>query len=388
LDHSYYQKITLDEERIKKWKLILGSKSDPENMLSLDRVEQGMSDALDALYDSEKDRGLGESSPKVNRWLGDIRKYFNSSTVRLLQKDALDRLGLEEMLLEPELLEAIEVDVELASTLLNLNKIMPVKTRESARIVVQKVVDQLLQKLRSPLKAALQGSLNKASRKLRPRMHEVDWGRTILANLKHYQKEHQSIIPEKLIGFGKRKRQLKHIILLVDQSGSMASSMVYAAVAGSVIASLPSLRTNMVVFDTSVVDLTEHLHDPVELLFATQLGGGTHIDKALKYTRQLVINPQETILVLISDLMEGGNEKSLLKNIASLKSSGVQMISLLALTDKGTPVYDRSIASQINALEVPVFGCTPDLFPSLMAAAINQEDIKAWAGKHDLATKS
>lgn len=378
----------MDEERIKKWKLILGSKSDPENMLSLDRVEQGMSDALDALYDSEKDRGLGESSPKVNRWLGDIRKYFNSSTVRLLQKDALDRLGLEEMLLEPELLEAIEVDVELASTLLNLNKIMPVKTRESARIVVQKVVDQLLQKLRSPLKAALQGSLNKASRKLRPRMHEVDWGRTILANLKHYQKEHQSIIPEKLIGFGKRKRQLKHIILLVDQSGSMASSMVYAAVAGSVIASLPSLRTNMVVFDTSVVDLTEHLHDPVELLFATQLGGGTHIDKALKYTRQLVINPQETILVLISDLMEGGNEKSLLKNIASLKSSGVQMISLLALTDKGTPVYDRSIASQINALEVPVFGCTPDLFPSLMAAAINQEDIKAWAGKHDLATKS
>lgn len=378
----------MDEERIKKWKLILGSQSDPENMLSLDQVEQGMSDALDALYDSEKDRGLGESSPKVNRWLGDIRKYFNSSTVRLLQKDALDRLGLEEMLLEPELLEAIEVDVELASTLLNLNKIMPVKTRESARIVVQKVVDQLLQKLRSPLKAALQGSLNKASRKLRPRMHEVDWGRTILANLKHYQKEHQSIIPEKLIGFGKRKRQLKHIILLVDQSGSMASSMVYAAVAGSVIASLPSLRTNMVVFDTSVVDLTEHLHDPVELLFATQLGGGTHIDKALKYTRQLVINPQETILVLISDLMEGGNEKSLLKNIASLKSSGVQMISLLALTDKGTPVYDRSIASQINALEVPVFGCTPDLFPSLMAAAINQEDIKAWAGKHDLATKS
>lgn len=378
----------LEEERIKKWKLILGSESDPQNLLSLDEVEQGMNDALDALYDSEKDRGLGASSPNVNRWLGDIRKYFSASSVRLLQKDALDRLGLEEMLMEPELLETIEVDVELASTLLSLNKLLPLKTRETARQVVQKVVDQLLQKLSSPLRAALNGSLNRASRKLKPRMHEVDWGRTILANLKHYQKDYQSIIPEKLVGFGKRKRQLKHIILLVDQSGSMASSMVYAAVVGSVIASLPAVRTHMVVFDVNVVDLTEHLHDPVDLLFATQLGGGTHIDKALKYTRQLLVNPQETILVMISDLMEGGNEHSLIKNLASLKASGVQIISLLALTDKGTPVYDRSIASKVNSLEIPVFGCTPDLFPDLMSAAINQEDLQAWAGRHGLATKS
>ncbi|HKK75122.1 MAG TPA: VWA domain-containing protein [Saprospiraceae bacterium] len=378
----------MDEQQLKKWKLILGDKSDPEEQLSLDEVEQGMSDVLDALYDSEKDRGLGASSPNVNRWLGDIRKYFPATSVQLLQKDALDRLGLEEMLMEPELLETIDADVELASTLLSLNKVMPIKTRESARIVVQKVVDALLRKLRSPLQTALRGSLNKASRKLRPKMHEVDWPRTILANLKHYQKEYQSIVPEKLIGFGKRRRQLKHIILLVDQSGSMASSMVYAAVSGAVIASLPSLRTNMVVFDTSVVDLTDYLHDPVELLFATQLGGGTHIDKALQYTQGLIVNPQETILVLISDLMEGGNEQSLLKNVASLKTSGVQMISLLALSDKGTPVYDRSIASKVNALDVPVFGCTPDLFPELMAAAINQEDLRNWASRHGLATKS
>lgn len=378
----------MDEQQIKRWKLILGDKSDPEQQISLDQVEQGMSDVLDALYDSEKDRGLGASSPNVNRWLGDIRKYFKSSSVQLLQKDALDRLGLEEMLMEPELLETIDADVELASTLLSLNKVMPLKTRESARIVVQKVVDELLRKLRSPLQTALRGSLNKASRKLRPKMHEVDWPRTIMANLKHYQKDYQSIVPEKLIGYGKRRRQLKHIILLVDQSGSMASSMVYAAVCGAVIASLPSLRTNLVVFDTSVVDLTDHLHDPVELLFATQLGGGTHIDKALQYTQSLIHNPQETILVLVSDLMEGGNERSLLKNVASLVRDGVQLISLLALSDKGTPVYDRSIASQFNALDIPVFGCTPDLFPELMAAAINQEDLRNWAGRNGLATKS
>ena len=346
-----------------------------------------MSDVLDALYDSEKDRGLGDSSPHVNRWLGDIRKYFPSTTVQLLQKDALEKLGLEEMLMEPELLETIEADVNLASTLLTLNKVMPVKTRESARLVVQKVVDELTQKLRNPLREAIQGSLHRASRKLRPKLQEINWHQTIRANLKHYQKEHQTIIPEQLIGYGKKRRQLKHIILLVDQSGSMASSMVYAAVSGAVIASLPAIKTSMVVFDTSVVDLTDHLHDPVELLFATQLGGGTHIDKAMQYSKQLIVNPQDTILVLISDLMEGGNEHSLLQTSASILSSGVQMISLLALTDKGTPIYDRSIAGKMNQLGVPVFGCTPDLFPSMMAAAINQEDLKLWAGRNELGVK-
>jgi hypothetical protein len=378
----------LEADRTKKWKLILGPKSDPEELDSLDVLEQGMSDVLDALYDSEKDRGLGDSSSNVNRWLGDIRKYFPSTTVQLLQKDALEKLGLEEMLMEPELLETIEADVNLASTLISLNKVMPLKTRESARIVVQKVVDQLLQKLRNPLREAIQGSLHRASRKLRPKFHEINWHQTIRANLKHYQAEYKSIIPEKLIGYGKKKRQLKHVILLVDQSGSMASSMVYAAVSGAVIASLPAIKTSMVVFDTSVVDLTDHLHDPVDLLFATQLGGGTHIDKALQYSKQLVINPQDTILVLISDLMEGGNESTLLKTTASILASGVQLISLLALTDKGVPVYDRSIASKMNQLGVPVFGCTPDLFPAMMAAAINREDLKLWAGNNQLSVKS
>lgn len=378
----------MDEQQLKKWKLILGEKADPKQQISLDEVECGMSEVLDALYDSEQNRGLGASAPSVHRWLGDIRQYFPSPLVRLLQKDALERLGLEEMLMEPELLEAIDADVELAATLLSLNKVMPNKTRESARIVVQKVVDELLQKLRSPLQTAIRGSLNKVSRKLRPRMHEVDWSRTIRANLKHYQQDYQSIVPEKLIGYGKRRRQLKHLILLVDQSGSMASSMVYSAVCAAVMASLPSLRTNLVVFDTSVVDLSAHLHDPVELLFATQLGGGTHIDKAIQYSKGLIVNPQETILLLVSDLLEGGNEQSLLKNIASLKSAGTQIISLLALSDKGTPIYDRSIASKVNALDIPVFGCTPDLFPELMAAALNEEDIRVWASSAGLAVKS
>ncbi len=343
-----------------------------------------MSDVLDALYDSEKDRGLGDTSPYVNRWLGDIRKYFPSSVVQVLQKDALERLGLKEMLLEPELLETIEADVELVGTLLSLNKVLPGKTRESARIVVEKVVRQLEKRLRNPLREAINGSLNKAARKLRPKMREVDWHQTIKANLKHYQADYKTIIPEKLIGHGKRRRQLKHIILLVDQSGSMASSMVYSGVIGSIIASLSSVKTNLVVFDTSVVDLSDKLSDPVELLFTTQLGGGTHIDKALKYAQQLIVNPQDTILVLVSDLMEGLSEQSLIRTAASVKASGVQLISLLALSDKGKPVYDRNMASNFQALDIPVFGCTPDLFPSLMAAAINRNNIQQWMARHNI----
>ena len=366
----------MDDE--KRWRLILGSKSDPEEQFSLDEAEQGMNDVLDALYDSEKDRGLGDSAPNVNRWLGDIRTYFPNSMVQIMQKDALDRLGLQEMLLEPELLENIEADVQLVGTLLSLNKVLPEKTRDSARKVVRKVVEQIERQLRNPLSAAIRGSLNKAARKLRPKFNELDWHQTIRANLKHYQKDYQTIIPEKLIGYGKKQRQLKHIILLIDQSGSMASSMVYGAVAGSVMASLSSIRTHLVVFDTSVVDLSDQLHDPVDLLFAAQLGGGTHIDKALKYANQLIINPKDTIIVLISDLMEGASESALIKTAANIKSNGSQFISLLALSDKGTPVYDRSIAQQFNALGIPTFGCTPDLFPDLMAAAINREDLRRW----------
>jgi len=377
----------MDPDPIKKWRLILGDKADPEDQISLDELEQGMDDVLDALYDSEKDRGLGDSSPQVNRWLGDIRTYFPSSVVQLLQKDALDKLGLKEMLLEPELLASVDADVHLVSTLLSLNKVLPARTRESAKMVVQKVVEELEQKLRNPLREAIQGSLNKAARKHRPKISEVDWNQTIKANLKHYQPDYNAIIPERLIGYGKRRRQLKHIILLIDQSGSMASSMVYSGVLASIMASLPAIKTSLVVFDTSVVDLTEMLSDPVELLFATQLGGGTHIDKAMRYAAGLVHNPQDTILVLISDLMEGMDEQKLLRTTAQVKNSGVQLISLLALSDKGIPAYDRSIAGKFSALDIPVFGCTPDLFPSLMAAAINQEDLQAWMGLHGVVGK-
>lgn len=375
------------EERIRKWRLILGQKSDPDQDVGLEGTEGDLDRVLEALYDGDRKGGLGSSSPNVNRWLGDIRKYFSKSIVQVMQKDAMDRLGMKRMLMEPEMLEAAEPDVNLVATLLSLNKVMPAKTRESARIVVRKVVEELEKRLKNPMKEAIQGAISRSVRNRRPKPNEIDWNRTIRKNLKHYQPEHNAIIPENLIGYGRKGRSLRHVILLVDQSGSMASSMVYAGIFGAVMASLRAVKTSMVVFDTAVVDLTDELDDPVDLLFATQLGGGTDINKALGYAEGLIQNPSETILILISDLFEGGSEMELFRKVAQLKSLGIQFITLLALNDDGVPSYDKSVANHFASMEIPSFACTPDQFPGLMAAAIKKEDIRNWMARNGVVSK-
>jgi Mg-chelatase subunit ChlD len=375
------------DERLRKWRLILGSKSDTTQEYELEQDDQKMDDVLDALYDTDRKGDLGSSAPNVNRWLGDIRKYFPSSVVQVMQKDALDRLGLKRLLLEPELLETIEMDVHLVSTILNLQKVMPAKTRQTAKEVVRKVVEELEKKLRNPMRQAIEGSLSRMVRNRRPKHNEIDWNQTIRHNLKHYQADYKTIIPEQLLGFGKKGQVLREVILLIDQSGSMGPSVVYSSIFAAVMASLRSLKTHLVAFDTSVVDLTEELHDPVDLLFGVQMGGGTDINQGLAYAEKLVRNPTDTILVLISDLFEGGNEEELIRRIARVKSSGVQFICLLALSDKGAPSYDKGVAAAMTALDIPAFACTPDLFPGLMASAIQKEDVRGWMGREGIVRK-
>ena len=374
-------------DRLDRWRLILGRTADAEQEMELPPTLQGMDDVLEALYDAERQGGLGKSSPNINRWLGDIRRYFPSSVVQVMQRDALERLGLTQLLLEPELLAGVEPDIHLVGALLSLNKVMPDKTRETARMVVRKVVDDLEKKLRNPLREAVQSALHRSVRNRRPRPNEIDWHRTIRQNLKHYQPDYKTIIPEQLTGYGRKGQALKHVILLLDQSGSMAGSVVYAGILGSVMASVRSVQTHIVAFDTAVADLTEHRHDPVELLFGTQLGGGTDIARALGYAETLVRTPQDTILVLISDLFEGGNRREMFKKIASARRAGITVIALLALSDEGAPAYDHDNAVALAELDVPAFACTPGLFPDLMAAAIQKQDLKAWAGDHGLALK-
>lgn len=373
---------------MRRWRLILGGEQADGIGLDLGNADLAMDKALAALYESDgKGKGsLAASAPNVARWLGDIRNYFPSSVVRVMQQDALERLNLRQMLLQPEMLEAVEPDVHLVANLLALGGVMPAKTKETARVVVRKVVEELERRLANPLRQAVIGSLNRASRNRRPRHNEIDWPRTIRANLKHYQPEYGTIIPETRIGYGRKRAALRDIILCVDQSGSMATSVVYSGIFGAVLASLPAVRTQMVVFDTAVVDLTAELSDPVELLFGAQLGGGTDINRALGYCQGLLRQPHDTTLILISDLFEGGNQQEMLKRAASLAASGVQMIALLALSDDGAPGYDHNVASAFAGLGIPAFACTPDLFPELMAAAISRSDISQWAAAREIAT--
>lgn len=395
--------------RIRRWRLVLGE-SDEEGeseekgeaekqsfTQSLSPDDLKMDQTLEMLYgttshryddyeDLERGGGMRESAPVLARWLGDIRRYFPTSAVTMMQRDAIERHGLYQMLLEPELLEAIEPDVHMVANLLELKEIMPDETRATAQGVVARVAKDLLKRLQNPMNEAISGSINLALRNFRPRMSEVDWHQTIRVNLKHYQPDYQTIIPERLIGYGRHRNQLRDVILCVDQSGSMAMSTIYSGICAAVMATIPSLKTQMVLFDTSVVDVTDQLDDPIDLLFGINLGGGTDINRALLYVQQLITRPSETILILITDLYEGGRSEDMLAQCQAIQNSGTQLITLLALSDGGKPTYHHENASSLAGMGVPCFGCTPDKFPELMAAAINKQDIHHWAAKQGFVT--
>ncbi|MDF8264867.1 VWA domain-containing protein [Luteipulveratus flavus] len=385
--------MTEQRDRLTRWRLVLGG-GDADGVTAGDGAEITLSaddlkrdSALESLYGGTRRGGLGGSAPKVARWLGDIRGYFPSSVVQVMQSDAMDRLGLSQMLLEPETMRAVQPDVSLVSTLIGLGRVIPEHSRETARAVVRQVTDDLEARLRQRTVQAVTGALDRAARTRRPRLRDVDWNRTIAANLGHYLPEHRTVVPERLVGYARRSTEIeREIVLCIDQSGSMAESIVYSSVFGAVLASLSAVSTRMVVFDTEVVDLTDELDDPVDVLFGVQLGGGTDINRALAYCQQQISRPDDTVLVLISDLYEGGIAEEMVSRARSVVASGATMIALLALSDSGQPSFDAAHAAALAEVGVPSFACTPDLFPDLMAAAIERRDIGQWAAANDIVT--
>jgi Mg-chelatase subunit ChlD len=387
-----------ERTREEKWRLLLGGAAEEPLGTSLAGDDAAMDGALAALYDSPDDAagagskepqdgrkrssGLGASAPRVARWLGDIRTYFPSTVVQVMQRDAIERLNLTSLLLEPELLESLEPDVHLVGTLLSLNRVMPETTKSTARQVVAEVVAQIERRIAEATRSAVSGALNRSTRTRRPKQRDIDWNRTIAANLAHYLPEHRTVVPERLVGYGRRRQAVERdVVLAIDQSGSMAASVVYASVFGAVLATMSSLKTSLVVFDTAVVDLTERLDDPVDLLFGTQLGGGTDINRAIAYCQTLITRPPQTLFVLVSDLFEGGIREQMLARIAALRASGVQVVVLLALSDEGAPAFDQENAGALAALGVPAFACTPDAFPDLLAVALGRGDVSAWISR-------
>jgi VWA domain containing CoxE-like protein len=380
------------DERSRRWTLALGADAE-ENGPALSASDQRMSAALTALYGDGDDApkkgrgGLGGSAPRVAKWPGDIREFFPTPVVQVIQKDAFERKGLRQMLLEPEFLATVEADVNLIADLVSLRGVMPDKTKETARTVIAKVVVALMERLERRTADAIRGALDRSRRTSRPRFADIDWPHTIHANLRHYQPEHRTVVPERLIGFLRQQRRivdLDEVTLCVDQSGSMATSVVYASIFAAVMASLPVIATKLVCFDTSIVDLTEELADPVEVLFGVQLGGGTDINRAVAYCEDRIERPAKAHLILISDLYEGGDAEALVERLARISVRGVNVIVLLALTDTGRPSYNPALSAQVAALGIPVFACTPDQFPDLMATALRRGDISAWAADADI----
>lgn len=380
-----------DDGALRRWRLVLGGDDADGIGTQLTGADRSMDRALGALYDppqgGRRGGGLGASSPYVAKWLGTIRDHFPRSAVQLLQRDAIERLNLQKLLLEPEMLAEVEPDVHLAATLLSLGKTMPESAKQAARRVVRDVVEEVERRLGSEFERAVRGAIQRSQRNHRPRPADIDWDRTIRANLKNYAPDRRVVIPEKLVGFARRKRRgkLQDVVLCIDQSGSMAPSVVYGGIFGAVLASIAAVKTSIVVFDTAVVDLTDLAADPVDLLFGTQLGGGTDIHRALTYCQGLVTRPEKTTLVMITDLMEGGDRRGMLRRLASLVDSGVNVVCLAALSDEGAPYYDARNAGALAEMGIPTFACTPDLFPDLMATALQRGDVHSWAAKHEIA---
>jgi hypothetical protein len=376
-----------DAERLRRWRLVLGG-DDDRSLARLDRDDSRIDAALGALYDRGEERGRGaarrrvgglaRSAPAVTRWLGDIRRYFPVPVVQVLQRDAVERLDLAHLLLEPELLAELEPDVHLVSTLVELNRLLPEATKDTARQVIGGVLEQLRERFDDRTRSAVTGALARASRTHRPRPADVDWARTIRANLRHWLPEQHTIVPEQLVGYGRRNPSLaRDVVIALDQSGSMADSIVHASLFACLLARMPALRTSLVVFDTSAIDLTDSLDDPVDVLFGVQLGGGTDIGNALGACQGMISRPAGTLLILVSDLFEGGDLDVFRARVELLVRSGVTVLALLALSDEGAPAANHHEAAALASLGAHVATCTPDSFPDVLAAVLEGRPLPA-----------
>jgi Mg-chelatase subunit ChlD len=319
----------------------------------------GLDNSLELVY-SERSAGLSNSSPNIPRWLGDIRRYFPADVVQMVQKDAIERQGLKELLLDKDTLPLLEKNVELVGTILQLQRMMSDEVRQTARIVVGEIVENIKRKLEQQIRQSVSGALNRKQHSPIPIYRNLDWRRTLRRSLKNYDPERKRLISERFYFWSNQKKFADwQIVVCVDQSGSMASSVVYSSIMAAIFASLEVLQTHLVFFDTSVVDMTPMLFDPIEILFASQLGGGTDIAQAVSYCRGLITQPEKTIFILITDLYEGGNQQILLQELNEMVESKIKATCLLALDDTARPGFDHEMARKVRALGIPTFACTP-----------------------------
>lgn len=376
------------EERLNRWRLILGAESEKRlesyGSIPLSEEECLMDSALAAIYSNSDDingggmlsAGRGKSNPRISKWLGDVRSLFEKELVVVIQNDAIERKGLKQLLFEPEMLENLEPDMNLASMVMLIKDNVPERSKESVRAFIGKIVDKINKMLENDIRRSVTAALNKKAHSPIPSASAMDFGYTIRKNLKNYNTELKTIIPERVWFFDRALRTNgRTVIVDIDKSGSMGESVIYSSVMSCILASMNSVKTHIVTFDTEVVDLTELSSDPVDILYGINLGGGTDINKSLEYCSQFVESPSKTIFFLVSDLCEGGNRAGMLRRLSEMKESGVTVICLLAISDRGAPYYDTHIASKVAAMNIPCFACSPEKLPELLAMAFSGQDI-------------
>lgn len=378
-------------QRLARWRLILGAQAQErlEHMGACGLTEEQllMDQALGAIYggDAGADAlgghgaGSGPSSPRISKWLGDVRALFDREIVTIIQSDAIERRGLRQLLFEPELLQNLEPDIGLASTLMMLRDQIPKRSKESVRAFIKKIVEEINRMLENDIRRAVTAALNRRAHSPLPSAAALDYKLTIERNLKNYNPDLKTILPERFFFFDRSNRTNNWTVILdIDQSGSMGESVIFSSIMACILASMNAIKTRIVAFDTSVTDLTEKSDDPVDLLYGIQLGGGTDINRSVAYCQQFIEQPAKTLFFLISDLDEGGSQAGLLRRLEDMKASGVTVISLLAVSDSGSPYYSAHMAQRVSALGIPCFACTPQLLPQLLEAALKGHDLTAF----------
>ena len=381
----------LDAERaVRRWRMVLGRYA--ESALPRRDDDAGLDETLGYLYDREytgrglrhgrgvgsggagpggvgSGGGLGASALRAVDWLDGARRLFPASTLQRLESDALTRYGLTELLADPSAVDSIETSPELGAALLRIKGTICPQLADGLRALIARIVADAVERLRRPLTTALTGSRRRDRRSPRASARDFDWRRTIAANLGNADPVTGRLLVQDVRFMSRRRRQNLQwdVIILVDQSASMASSLLHSAVMASILAALPGLSVRLILFDTSVVDVSHLAGDPVEVLMTCQLGGGTDIARAVAYASGLVRRPTRTVVALVSDFEEGGSVSSLVNEVAALAGSGVRLLGLAALNDDGDPWYDRVVAERLAGAGMRVAAMTPDRFAVWLA---------------------
>ncbi len=371
-----------DIEQLNKWRLMLGKYSSDQISFGQGSARyMEMEDVLDYLYSREygEDSGVREekgsledSNPTVSHWINKVRKLFPKETVEILEKQALDRYGMTELLTDREVLAKMEPNQELLKMILQLKGSMNRSVLEEAERIVKAVVKELMEKLEQRIKIGITGKLNRNSESVIKSSRNLDVKKTIAKNLKNYDKDREKLILDRVY-FNSRVRKYNNwrIVIAVDESGSMLDSVIHSAVTAGIFAKLPMLDTRLVIFDTNVVDLSDHLDNPVETLMSVQLGGGTNIGQAVRYCEGLIDNPEKTIFVLITDLYEGGSVNELYATSRNIIESGAKMIVLTALDVNANPNYNRTVAARLVDLGAHVAAMTPEQLADWVGGVIS-----------------